>query len=80
MDPCNFVVKHDEGQGYHFISDKRYYEFKPTIRDTLHALIDQHMKGRKKSMDNKDPPYNGLQYIPDNKKEKIDQRHGGENQ
>ena len=68
MDPYNFWRNHDEDLGH---PAEKWYEFKPTLRDTLHVLIDQHMTGRKKCLDNKDPPYNGLQYIPHNKKEKL---------
>ena len=71
MDPCNFWNNHDQGHGHHFNPVEEWFEFRPTIRDTLHVLIDQHMKGRKKCLDNKDPPYNGLQYIPDTKKEQL---------
>ena len=71
MDPCNFWNNHDQGQGHHFNPVEEWFHFRPTIRDTLHVLIDQHMKGGKKCLDNKDPPYNGLQYIPDTKKEQL---------
>ena len=64
MEPCNFFRKHDDRLGYHFNPDEKYYEFKPTIRDKLHALIDQYMASKHNCTNNKEPASDGLRYIP----------------
>ena len=71
MERCNFFTKHDDRLGYHFNPDEKYYEFKPTIRDKLHALVAQYMASKHNCANDKEPTSNGLRYIPQNVKKQM---------
>ena len=71
METCNFFTNHDDRLGYHFNPEEKYYEFKPTIRDKLHALVAQYMESKHNCCNDKEPTSNGLCYIPQNVKKQM---------
>ena len=71
METCNFFTNHDDPVGYHFNPEENYYEFKPTFRDKLHALIAQYMESKHNCANDKEPTSNGLCNIPQNVKKQM---------